>query len=370
MAESGGLPGYDAAQWQGLVAPAGTPAEVVARINAELNRRCSSRTSGSGSATWASSFAPTDAGELHRRYQGGHRQVEPAHQDARHPPRLTALYAGIHCICLPATSPIRAAMAMAGRGIRSTVSLQPSCGRHCTRALSERRDADIAAALRAAPTRDAYLHLWNAVCDVAHSVDPDPAAVSTRVFALPLVIVTGSPGPAVLPGVLPDAGAVAALFGHYGVLGKTANFGFSNALCALDTLERVQPGEVYEWTHATAAGRRELAPDPVVIAGPGEEVHLRFLVGAGIVGGAEPSFVETASNIGAWGMPLTRALAAQLAQPGVEALPLPRPPLELLRAAHAGRSAQLEAAFQRLREQRGAPFPHGLGRSGRRGQRA
>jgi hypothetical protein len=213
------------------------------------------------------------------------------------------------------------------------------------RALSERRDADIAAALRAAPTRDAYLLLWNAVCDVAHSVDPDPAAVSTRVFALPLVIVTGSSGPAVLPGVLPDAGAVAALFGNYGVLGKTANFGFSNALCALETLERVQPGEVYEWTHNTAAARRELAPGPVVIAGPGEEVHLRFLVGAGIVGGAEPSFVETASNIGAWGMPLTRALAAQLAQPGVEALPLPRPPLELLRAAHAGRSAQLETAF-------------------------
>lgn len=38
MAESAGLPGYDAAQWQGLIAPAGTQAEVVARINAELNR--------------------------------------------------------------------------------------------------------------------------------------------------------------------------------------------------------------------------------------------------------------------------------------------------------------------------------------------
>lgn len=38
MAESAGLPGYEATQWVGLVAPAGTPAEVVARINAELNR--------------------------------------------------------------------------------------------------------------------------------------------------------------------------------------------------------------------------------------------------------------------------------------------------------------------------------------------
>jgi tripartite-type tricarboxylate transporter receptor subunit TctC len=38
MAESAGVPGYEATQWVGLVAPAGTPAEVVARINAELNR--------------------------------------------------------------------------------------------------------------------------------------------------------------------------------------------------------------------------------------------------------------------------------------------------------------------------------------------
>ena len=38
MAESGGLAGYEAAQWQGLIAPAGTPAEIVMRINAELNR--------------------------------------------------------------------------------------------------------------------------------------------------------------------------------------------------------------------------------------------------------------------------------------------------------------------------------------------
>jgi tripartite-type tricarboxylate transporter receptor subunit TctC len=38
LAESGGLPGYEAAQWQGLIAPAGTPADVVTRVNAELNR--------------------------------------------------------------------------------------------------------------------------------------------------------------------------------------------------------------------------------------------------------------------------------------------------------------------------------------------
>ena len=38
FAESAGLPGYEAAQWQGLIAPAGTPPDIVTRINAELNR--------------------------------------------------------------------------------------------------------------------------------------------------------------------------------------------------------------------------------------------------------------------------------------------------------------------------------------------
>ena len=37
VAESG-YPGFDADQWYGIVAPAGTPAAVVARLNAEINK--------------------------------------------------------------------------------------------------------------------------------------------------------------------------------------------------------------------------------------------------------------------------------------------------------------------------------------------
>jgi len=107
----------------------------------------------------------------------------------------------------------------------------------------------------------------------------------------------------------------------------------------------VQPSEIYAWTTAAQGAQRELAPAAIELTEPGESVHLRFLVGAAIAPASEPSFVETASNIGAWGMALTRALAAQLSQPGIEVLPLPRPPLDLLRSAHAGRVAQLEAAF-------------------------
>jgi hypothetical protein len=74
-------------------------------------------------------------------------------------------------------------------------------------------------------------------------------------------------------------------------------------------------------------------------------VHLRFLVGAGAIPAHALSLAETAAGIGSWGMPLTRALTRQLAQPGLDLLPIPRPPDTVLRAAHSGRRAQIELAF-------------------------
>lgn len=229
------------------------------------------------------------------------------------------------------------------------------------RLLDRGDDAEIAAALRAAPSQAAYAKLWNAVCDAANhaGAGSEHAGVVARVFALPLVMVTGSRRPASLPGVVPDIAAIKALFEQHGALGPARNFGFGNALCSLETIESIKPGEIYAWTRDAGATRRELPPSAITISEPGEQVHLRFLIGAGIAPAAEPSFIETASNIGVWGMPLTRALAAQLAQADVEVLPLARPPLDVLRAAHAGRYAQLDTAFSlfmsnAVRRQRGA----------------
>ncbi len=214
-------------------------------------------------------------------------------------------------------------------------------------ALRQGHDAEIAAALQAAPSPAAYARLWQAICDAAHHAGSKTleTAVVARIFALPLVIITGSRTRASIPGVIPDIIAVRTLLERHGALGRTRNFGLSNSLCSFETIEQVKPGEIYAWTAAAEGARRELAPDAIEITEPGEMVHLRFLVGAGITPAAEPSFVETASNIGAWGMALTRELAAQLGQSGIEVLPLARAPLDLLRAGHAGRLAQLETAF-------------------------
>lgn len=65
-------------------------------------------------------------------------------------------------------------------------------------------------------------------------------------------------------------------------------------------------------------------------------------MGAGVAPAQGLSFVESGSRIGAWGLAVTRALAAQLGQQGLTLLPLPRPPKSLLVAAAAGRFALQE----------------------------
>jgi len=201
--------------------------------------------------------------------------------------------------------------------------------------------------LRASASSTQYSRLWHALSDVAHHGGraADDLAVAMRIFAIPLVIVTGSRQRGQLAGILPDIGAICALFETCGALGATRNFGISNALVSEEMLAAVTPCEVYRWRAATGSARPELAPSPIAIDLPGEKVHLRFLVGAGVTGPGEASFAETGANIGAWGLPLGRELAKQLARPGVEMLVMPRPPLDLLRAPHAGRSAALEAAL-------------------------
>jgi hypothetical protein len=159
-------------------------------------------------------------------------------------------------------------------------------------------------------------------------------------------MVTATRSAAVVSGALPDIDEIRALLERHGAVGATRNFGLGNALCSAEALERWKPSDVYRWSADwSASAAREMVPQAIA-AGPGrEQVHLRFLVGAGITPQDAPSFLETAANIGAWGLPLTRVLVRQLAQPALDLLAMPRAPVSLLRAAHAGRCSELEVAF-------------------------
>jgi hypothetical protein len=216
------------------------------------------------------------------------------------------------------------------------------------RCLEARRDREIFDALRQTPSRSAYRALWDLVCLAAdrHGSRVDHATIAARLFAFPLVLVTGARGAATVSGALPDIDEVRTLLERHGAVGATRNFGLSNALCSADALERLKPSDVYHWGGDWSAGApREMAPQDIAVRAGREQTHLRFLVGAAITPQDAASFLETAANIGAWGLPLTGALVRQLTQPALDLLALPRPPVSLLRAAYSGRCAELEAAF-------------------------
>jgi len=221
------------------------------------------------------------------------------------------------------------------------------CLAQLRRALHAGSDSAIWAMLRRAAAPEPYHALWDLICSATEEpVGQSPGAVVTRVFALPVIFIVAAREPLVIPGALPEIEAVRALLDRHGVLGATRNFGLSNALCPLEALENLPASTVYRWTAVSpAAAPRDIAAQKIRVARWPEQVHLRFLVGAGVSAADAPSLDETAGMISAWGMPLARELARQLAQPGLDLLAIPRPPAGLLRAVHSGRHAQVELAF-------------------------
>jgi hypothetical protein len=203
-------------------------------------------------------------------------------------------------------------------------------------------DDEIRAALAAAPSQPAYAALWRALAAAVEHPAPGEA-ITTRLFAMPWVIVAAGTAPARVQCVLPEVAALAKVFDEHHVFGASRNLGFGNALCRVETLEALAPSALLKgWDESPL---REVAPTPIEVLRGVEEVHLRFLLGAAIAPSHAPGVAETGSNVAAWGTPALRAMAAQLATPGVQLLPMPRPPAGLYTAAYAGRRAALEAAF-------------------------
>jgi hypothetical protein len=210
-------------------------------------------------------------------------------------------------------------------------------------AVADARNGDIRAAYAAVTSRAAYQRLWDAVCDATQAVSED-AVVVTRVFAMPWLLVCGSRGRATLPCVLPDAGALTAALTEAGALGPNRNVGLSNALCDEASLAAIEPGTLRAWQESGEL--RDVPPAPITLA-PGEEsVHVRYLLGASVAPPHAPGVVETAANASLWARKATTAVASAIAMPGVDVLPVPRPPLGVMRALYAGRRAGLELAFQ------------------------
>lgn len=208
-------------------------------------------------------------------------------------------------------------------------------------------DAGIAAALAEAGSRAAYDALQRAL---ETALQPQPgASVCLRLFAVPVLFVTGGRAPLRLPGALPDLAAVQKLFVDHGAVGPLRNFGLGNALVAAEALAAIGPAQQFRLGRGEIEGgfaSLDLPPADIVVTSAEERVHLRFLAGAALTPADAPGFTETAGNIGAWGMAFTRELAAQLAQEGLSLLPIPRPPLAFAAALAAGLFSARELGLQ------------------------
>lgn len=236
--------------------------------------------------------------------------------------------------------------AMAQKSLRGDVAARAALRLELDQLMEAGDDAALNQLLRAAPSAEAYRHVQQMLAKLVNKPERGETVIA-RLFALPLVMVAGARQAAQIPDVLPDVGAVMALFEQHGVLGAGRNFGLGNALVALETLECLPPSLMRAWATQlrTGAAPLELAGSAIAVAPGREQVHLRFVVGASVVPAHVPSVIETGSNIGAWGMALTKLLAQQLAQPALTILPIPRAPTPLYLAADAGRAAQTELAF-------------------------
>jgi len=204
-------------------------------------------------------------------------------------------------------------------------------------------DTAIADAFAAAPNERVRRLLLEALKGAIDDPAPEDAeGLLVRVFAIPLVFVAGGKPGARVVAALPDAAAIGELLRSHGAVGQSENFGLAATLVTATTLESLPPSLLYRWTRSIDnpdAGTRTLPGSDIRVDAGEEQAHLRFLVGAAIAPAQGLSVVESASRIGAWGMPVTRALASQLGQDGLSLLPLPRPPKSLVVAAPSGRFA-------------------------------
>src|SRR5262245_35938028 len=207
------------------------------------------------------------------------------------------------------------------------------------------RDDLLSAALADVSSPEAGDCLWTAVDQALNTPADDQATLTASLFAIPVVLVTAGPAGREIPGVLRDVRKLARVLEQSGALAAHRNFGLNQALCADTSVEAFSLSRLYALLRRVEAERVDIWPDliPAAIELDGQErVDLRFVTGIIVAGVNAPSLEATAADIGRWGMAFTQQLIAQLAQPDVALLPIPRRPRGLLQALHHGQRAREE----------------------------
>lgn len=185
--------------------------------------------------------------------------------------------------------------------------------------------------------------------ELALSPKGDEGGVNVRVFAIPVLFVVGGAPAARVSGVVPDVDEIRSLFETAGTLGHCRNFGLSNALTHLGSLESIPWSTLHAIAHRkqwNGLAGLDLPPVDIPVTANRETVHLRFLVGAALTPGDVPGFIEAAGDIGRWGMQFTQLIGRQLATQEVSLLAIPRSPVGTVSAAQQGWYVAREMGFQ------------------------
>ncbi len=216
--------------------------------------------------------------------------------------------------------------------------------------LGEADGSALASLLGGAPSLAIYRHLWRIVVRESEGRRNRGDSLAT-LFAIPVVIVASASGsaktPVRLPGVLADPGALAGVLRDHGALAGNQTLALASALVGTDAIDLGRlPGLLA--ASARVGGTESFAPialAPVAIeVHAGEAAHLRYLVGSAIA--ATGATLTRDGTMGRWGLPLSKALIAQLAEPGVTLVALPRPAMSLPVAVARGSAAHREVALQ------------------------
>ena len=241
-------------------------------------------------------------------------------------------------------------------------ALQREIGGHVDAMVDGGDGAALARLLASSPSGAIHRHLWRAL---AASVERPPAAPPAPVlFALPVIVVAASDDAHehAVDAIVERPSELAAILVEHGALGGHRQVALAGALCAA---EAIDVGALPALLHATRAGDAfapiDVAPAPLGALPGGERVHLRFLVGSALA--ASTAALVGDARVGAWGVPLTRALSLRLAVPGASIVALPRAPQSLPSAVATGRIVQREAgatlfasnAVRRMRASVGEP---------------
>ena len=222
--------------------------------------------------------------------------------------------------------------------------------------------ASLSRLLASSPSAAIYRHLWRAIVAAAERAPATPPA--PVLFALPVIVVAASDDTDehTIDAVVEHPGELAAILVEHGALGGHRQVALAGALCAADAIDvGALPALMRAAATTDAFAPIDVAPASLLATPGGERVHLRFLVGSALA--ASTTALVGDARVGAWGVPLTRALSQKLATRGASIVALPRAPQSLPAAVATGRAVQREAgatlfasnAVRRIRASIGEP---------------